>query len=177
LHPGLTGGGGPVDWQILEDPEHAAGPRVLAEVSGDSTGNRFPICVFPGVEAQNVEVTVAFKPVSGRVDQAAGIAVRVRDEDNYYITRANALEGNVRFYIVEGGVRRQLAGVDVGVPSQQWQSLGLRIEGANVEVSLNGQKLFDFGEASVFNDAGGVAVWTKADSLTYFDDVMVLPLN
>jgi hypothetical protein len=174
---GLTGGGGAVDWEIVEDADSPGGPRVLAEMSGDSTNNRFPLCVFPGVGARDVDVTVAFKPVAGRIDQAAGIAVRLRDEDNYYIARANALEGNVRFYIVEGGVRRQLAGVDVAVPGQQWQTLGLRVSGTTAEVSLNGQGLFNFTEVTALEDATGVAVWTKADSLTHFDNVTILAAN
>jgi hypothetical protein len=174
---GLTGGGAAVVWEIVEDADSPAGARVLTEVSGDATGNRFPLCIFPEAGSSDVEVSVALRPVAGRIDQAAGIAVRVRDEDNYYVTRANALEGNVRFYIVEGGVRRQLAGADIPVPSQQWQSLGLRIAGTTAEVSLDGRTLFSVTDVAEFAEATGVAVWTKADSLTHFDAFSVTPLN
>ncbi len=173
---GLTGGGGGVDWRIIEDADSPAGSRVLAELGGDSTSNRFPLCIFPDV-ARDVDITVAFKPVSGSIDQAAGIAVRLQDEENYYVARANALEGNVRFYIVRNGVRRELAGVDVAVAGQLWQTLGLRVSGTTAEVRLNNRTLFSFAEVTEFGEAGGVALWVKADSVTYFDDLAVIPLD
>jgi hypothetical protein len=74
----LTGKGKPVRWVVLEDPSAPAGPKVLAETSGDSTSNRFPLAVLDGFEAKDVEVSVRFKPVAGTVDQAAGLVVRLR---------------------------------------------------------------------------------------------------
>ncbi|MGV8838962.1 MAG: hypothetical protein ACWA6X_01520 [Bauldia sp.] len=166
--PALTGGGGPVDWQIVEDPMAPAGPHVLAEVSRDTTSSRFPICILRDFSAANVEVSVAFKPVAGAIDQAAGVMVRIVDANNYYIARANALEGNVRFYKVENGVRDQLATANVPVVVGQWSTLGLRIVGDRAEVLLDGVVLFGATDQT-FPAAGGVGVWTKADSLTYFD--------
>ena len=112
---GLTGEGRPVGWVLLEDPTAPARPKVLAETSGDRTSDRFPLAILDGFEAEDVEVTARFKPVAGKVDQAAGLMVRLQDEDNYYIARANALEGNVRLYKVVDGKHRQFAGVDVEV--------------------------------------------------------------
>lgn len=173
--PGLTGGGKPVDWQIVDDPSSPSGPKVIAEVSGDRTGNRFPLCIFPDFEAKNVEITTRFKPVSGTVDQAAGLIVRARDENNYYVVRANALEGNVGFYKVENGVRRQLAGANAAVANGQWQTLGLRIRGDKAEILFNDQVLFSHQDAT-FAEAGRVGLWTKADSLTHFDQVKIMAL-
>lgn len=171
----LTGGGGPVDWQIVEDPTAPAGAYVLAEMSRDATGTRFPLCIFPGFSAANVDVSVAFRPIAGAVDQAAGVMVRIVDADNYYIARANALEGNVRFYKVENGQRIQLATASVPVVAQQWSTLGLRMIGDRVEVLLDGVVLFQATDRT-FTAAGGVGVWTKADSLTYFDQLMATAL-
>jgi hypothetical protein len=172
--PGLTGKGPPPAWKIVEDPTAPAGSRVVAETSGDRTNNRFPLLILDGFEAKDVLVTVAFKPVSGRVDQAAGLAVRLRDADNYYIARANALEGNVRLYRVVGGQRTQFAGKDVRIPAGQWQTLGLGVQGDRLEVRLNGNALFEAHDRT-FGDAGRVGLWTKADSLTHFDDLRVEP--
>jgi hypothetical protein len=172
---GLTGKGLSPTWQVVEDPTAPAGPRVAAETSRDRTDYRFPVLVLDGLKARNVLVTVAFKPVSGRIDQAAGVVVRLRDPDNYYIARANALEGNVRLYKVIGGKRSQLAGKDVEIPSGRWQTLGLSIRGAHLEVLLNGERLFDARD-STLQDAGKIALWTKADSVTHFDDLRVQKL-
>jgi hypothetical protein len=130
--------------------------------------------VLDGFEARDVQVSVAFKPVSGRVDQAAGLAVRMKDANNYYIARANALEGNVRLYRVVRGQRAQFAGKDVRIPAGQWQTLGLAAQGDRLEVRLNGDLLFEAHDRT-FEDAGRVGLWTKADSLTYFDDLRVEP--
>lgn len=165
---GLTGKGVPPIWKIVDDPTSPAGPQVVAETSGDQTSDRFPLLVLDGFEARDVQVSVAFKPVSGRVDQAAGIVVRLKDANNYYIARANALEGNVRLYKVVGGKRSQFAGKDVPIPSGRWGTLGLDVQDDRFEVRLNGEILFDARDRT-FKDAGKVGFWTKADSLTYFD--------
>jgi hypothetical protein len=102
--------------------------------------------------------------------------VRVRDEDNYYVARANALEGNVRLYEVVDGRRRQFAGVDVEVPAGKWQELGLRAEGDRLTVSLDGRELFGATDRT-FAEAGRVGLWTKADSLTHFDDLVIRRLR
>jgi hypothetical protein len=169
---GLTGKGGPVRWELLRDESAPNGPTVLAETSGDRTSDRFPLAILEGFEARDVEVRVRFKPISGKVDQAAGLMVRVRDEDNYYIARANALEGNVRLYKVVDGKRQQFAGVAVTVLKGKWQELGLRVEGNRLTVSLDGKELFNATDRT-FAEAGRVGLWTKADSLTYFDELIV----
>jgi hypothetical protein len=149
---------------------------VVAETSGDRTNDRFPLLILDGFEARDVQVAVAFKPVSGRVDQAAGIVVRLKDANNYYIARANALEDNVRLYKVVGGKRSQFAGKDVPIPSGLWETLGLDVQDDRFEVRLNGEILFEARDRT-FKDAGKVGLWTKADSVTYFDDLRaeVLP--
>jgi Galactocerebrosidase, C-terminal lectin domain len=172
---GLTGKGGPVKWSVVEDASAPAGPKVLAEASGDRTDYRFPIALYESVSARDVDVTVRFKPVSGRVDQAAGVIVRARDDNNYYVARANALENNVRLYRVVRGNRQQFAGVDIPVASGRWQQLGLRVQGDRFTVSLDGKPVFEASDRT-FTEAGAVGLWTKADSVTYFDELVVRPL-
>jgi hypothetical protein len=164
----LTGGGPPPRWTVLEDATAPAGPRVLAETSRNRTDSRFPVAVLNGVTATDVAVRVGFRPVDGQVDQAAGLIVRYRDAQNYYVARANALEDNVRLYRVVDGRRSQFAGTDTRVPRGRWQVLGLKAVGERFEVSLDGRVLFSATDRT-FAGAGGVGVWTKADSLTHFD--------
>ncbi|HTE35407.1 MAG TPA: hypothetical protein VK630_02580 [Reyranella sp.] len=145
---------------------------MLAQTSTDETDYRFPLAVFDQPALQDLDVAVRFKPVSGEVDRAAGIAVRLVDRDNYYVVRANALEDNVRLYRVVKGDRHQFAGANVKVPSGVWQELRLVVRGTRFEVFFEGRSLYVATDA-VFATAGRVALWTKADSVTSFDDLRI----
>jgi hypothetical protein len=168
----LMGGGGPAAWRVIEYASAPSGGKVLAQTSTDKTSARFPLCIYERLTAADVEVSVRFKPVSGTVDQAAGLVARYRDKDNYYIVRANALENNVRLYKVERGKRTQFAGMDVKVPAKVWQTLTLEVKGTHFRVRLNDTLLFEADDRT-FRDAGKVGLWTKADSVSYFDDLTV----
>lgn len=175
IQPMLTGSGGPVAWSIIDDPTAPAGPKVLAQTSKDTTDYRFPLAVFDQPVLQDLDVAVRFKPVSGEVDRAAGIAVRLTDGNNYYVVRANALEDNVRLYSVVGGDRRQFAAANVKVPAGIWQELRLVVRGHRLEVFFEGRSLYSAVDATL-GAAGRVALWTKSDSVTHFDDLRIDPL-
>ena len=116
-----------------------------------------------------------FKAISGRGDRAGGIAVRVSDNNNYYVLRANALEDNVNFYRVVKGSRREIHGVGNRVSSGEWHTLGLRAEGNRFTVSFDGKQLFTV-QDDTFPGAGKIALWTKADSVTQFADLAIRSL-
>lgn len=168
----VTGDGGPAAWRVVDDAGTPSAGKVLAQTSTDRTFFRFPLCVYEGLAATDVEVSVRFKPVSGTVDQAVGLVARYRDKDLYDVVRANALEQNVGLYKVERGKRRQFAGVDVKVPAKEWQALTLEVKGTHFRLFLSDTLLFGVDDRT-FSDAGKVGLWTKADSVTYFDDLTV----
>jgi hypothetical protein len=169
-----TGQGGPAQWVVNADTSASAG-RVIEQTSTDRTDYRFPLAIYDAASAANVEVAVRFKAVAGKVDQAAGIALRLRDADNYYVARANALEDNVRFYRVVKGRREQLEGANLKVTPNEWHSLGLRAEGDRFTVSYDGKALFTATDKT-FTEAGKVALWTKSDSITRFAGITITTL-
>ena len=177
----LTGQGKPGVWTVSRDETAPSPSQVLAQADGDTTSYRFPHCVLDSVTARDVDLSVRFKPISGREDQAGGLVWRYRDKDNYYVVRANALESNVVMYKLENGKRSDLDPVGAGpraygkkaeVPSGAWSELRVVVRGSLASVSLNGQKLFDV-EDRTFTEGGKVGIWTKADSVTHFDDFTV----
>ncbi len=170
-----TGRGAQGEWTVTADPTAAAG-RAIEQTSIDRTDYRFPLAVPDSLSAADVNVEIRFKAVAGRVDQAGGVAVRLQDADNYYVARANALEDNVRFYRVVAGKREQLGGANLKVTPGEWHTLGLRAEGERFTVSYDGKTLFSVTDGT-FAEAGGLALWTKADSVTRFDrmTITVLP--
>src|SRR6476646_6671542 len=166
-----TGQGDLGQWTVVNDETSFAG-RVIEQSSTDRTDYRFPLAIFEPVVAKNIDVSVKFKPVAGRVDQAAGIAVRLLDGDNYYVVRANALEDNVRFYRVVKGRRQQIDGVNTKVIGGEWHSLGLKAQGERFTIEFDGKTLFTTSDKT-FAGAGKIALWTKSDSVTRFDQIAI----
>ena len=159
-------------WLVENDPSAPGGGRVLAQKSTDRTFYRFPLCIYQGLAARDVDVSVKLKPISGKVDQAGGIVVRYRDPDNYYVVRANALEDNVRFYRVVDGKRTLIAGADLRVAAGEWHGLRIVAKGPHFRVWWDGHPVFEADDGT-FPDAGKVGLWTKADSVTHFDDLVI----
>lgn len=178
----MTHDGAAPRWEIVRDQTAPRARYVLAQVSRDSTAGRFPLAIWDAKTIQDGELSVAFKAVDGNVDQAAGIVWRYRDPKNYYIVRANALENNVVLYKVENGIRLSIApkglpsrsyGVKHQIPRGQWNTLRVAFKDSLFTVFLNGQRLFET-EDRTFTQAGKTGLWTKADSLTYFDEFTIL---
>jgi len=169
-----TGSGGPGHWAVVEDAS-AEGGRAVEQTSSERTDYRFPLAIYQPVSARDVEVSVRFNPVAGKVDRAGGIAVRLQDTDNYYVVRANASEDNVRFYHVVKGRRTELKSATLKVAANEWHTLALHAEGDRFTVTFDGKQLYTVTDKTIAQ-AGKVALWTKADSITRFDrlDIKVL---
>ncbi len=177
----MTHTGGAPKWEVLKDDTAPSKPNVFAQTSNDKTSGRFPLAIWEKTSFKDGSLTVKLKPVSGQEDQAGGLVWRYRDPDNYYIVRANAAENNVVLYKVENSKRSSLApkgtpartyGVKHKVPSGVWSTLRVTFEGNLFTVYFDGAKLFEV-EDETFKDAGKVGLWTKSDSVTYFDDLEV----
>ena len=161
---GVTGKGTP-RWTVEADATAPSAPQVLQQ-SGSGT---FPWCVKKDASLADGHVEVKFKPLRGRQDQAGGVVWRWKDGDNYYIARANALENNVSLYYTEKGRRITLKYVDAPVPANTWHTLRVEFSGTRIRVALNGKVCIELDDAHIAG-AGSVGVWTKADSVTAFDD-------
>ena len=161
---GVTGRGAP-KWAVEADSSAPSKPNVLRQ-SGRGT---FPWCAKQGVSVTDGFVEVRFKPEQGREDQAGGVVWRFTDADNYYIARGNALENNVSLYYTEKGRRNTLKYVDAPVPANTWHTLRVEFSGTRIRVALNGKLYIELDDRRIAG-AGAVGVWTKADSVTAFDD-------
>jgi hypothetical protein len=166
-----TGGGRVGTWVVRAEPGAPSGANVVAQTDADPTDARYPILFAKAPVLADVAVSVRCKPISGKVDQACGLVCRLKDANNYYLTRANALENNVRLYAVEGGKRRQLASYDGPVTRGQWHTFSMICQGDTLTVTWDGAKVLTQ-QDSTFRDAGNVGLWTKADSVTSFDDLV-----
>lgn len=158
-------GSGNAKWTIERDDTAPSKPSVLKQ-SGTAT---YPICFKDDTSLKDGFVEVKFKPIAGREDQAAGVIWRLKDANNYYIARANALEDNVTIYHTINGRRTEKKQTTMKVASNVWHTLRVDFTGHHFTVTYDGQKALDWDD-DTFKDAGKVGVWTKADSVTLFDD-------
>jgi hypothetical protein len=172
-----AGRGAPGRWLVVQEQEN----RFLAQLDPEPTRSRFPVAVLADVKVVDVDLSVRLRPMSGEVDRAGGIVWRFQDENHYYLVRANALEHNVVVYKVQDGKRTDLPvkgeGRTYGKPAEVaaggWSTLRVLVTGDIFEVYWNDRKLYEV-EDSTFRQPGLVGVWTKADSVTHFDDLIVL---
>src|SRR6476659_3329595 len=160
---GATGRGTP-NWTV-EPASGAPGGKVLRQ-SGSAT---FPWCVRADAALTDGWVEAKFKPLSGKEDQAGGVVWRWKDGDNYYVARANALENNVSLYYTERGRRKTIKYVDAPVAGNMWHTLRVEFSGTRIRVILDGVARIELDDSHIVG-AGAVGVWTKADSVTLFDD-------
>ena len=174
----MTHQGGAPRWEVVKDNSAPSKPNVFAQTSNDRTAGRFPLAIYNNASLKDGVLSVKFKAISGAADQAAGLVWRYSNPDNYYIVRANALEDNVVLYKVEKGQRLALApkgtpsktyGIKHRIPKQTWCTLSVSFQENVFVVSFNGDRLFEVDD-STFTEAGKTGLWTKADSVTYFDD-------
>ena len=166
--PGWTAtqtGSGAAKWTVERDDTAPSKPNVLKQ-SGRAT---FPICIKDDTSIRDGFVEVKFKPISGKTDRAGGLIWRAKDSNNYYIARANALEDNVTIYHTINGRRTEKKRTNTKVTSNEWHTLRVDFQGNHFTVTFDGKKAIEWDD-DTFKEAGRIGVWTKADSVTLFDD-------
>jgi hypothetical protein len=167
----MTGIGHP-HWTVEADAS-APSPLNVLKQTGTAT---FPWCVRNDLETTDGVVEVKFKPLSGKEDQAGGVVWRWKDSNNYYIARANALENNVSLYYTVDGSRKTIKYVNAPVAANAWHTLRVTYKGDAITVALDGKTYIETRDTHI-TGAGKSGVWTKADSVTMFDDFSVSPAS
>lgn len=156
-------------WGVRAEADAPSAPNALCQ-----TGMaEFPAMALGPAVLGDLVLTTRFKPISGQVDQAAGLIFRIQDGGNYYILRANALEGNVNLYKYASGRRSLMKDGKAEVRSGEWQELRVDVAGNHFTGSLNGTPVVEATDDAY--PAGRIGLWTKADSVTCFDDVAASP--
>ena len=167
----LTGRGKMCDWRIVND----SGNKVLAQTSSETPDYRFNLITNNSLISKNIEISVRFKAMNGRGDQGGGPVWRYKDEDNYYVARANPLENNYRVYKVVNGNRIQLKSANIKMSTGKWYSLKIVMKGDNIQCYFNDKLSLQVTDGT-FPDPGKIGLWTKSDAVTWFDNLKVNPL-
>jgi hypothetical protein len=168
-----TGKGDGSVWKIIEDKTAPKGSKVLAQTSSAGPNAFFNLCIAAKPIVKDLDLTVTFKAVSGKKDQGGGPIWRCKDANNYYICRMNPLEDNFRLYKVVDGKRIQLATAEEVVAKEgAWHTIRVVHVGSQIRCYFNGKKLLEATD-DTFAEAGKIGLWSKADAVTSFADIVL----
>lgn len=156
------------DWRVEKDAGAPSAPNVLRQVGSYGVSD-FPRVMVKGLDFADLTLSVRCRLESGKADQACGLLFRAKGSDDYCVTRANALEDNVRLYEVVSGQRAQLASAELEVTSGVWHTLEVRARGTSLSVRWDGREVISATDSTF--ERGKIGLWTKADSVTAFDDL------
>ncbi|MBH0197492.1 MAG: hypothetical protein HP494_18335 [Nitrospira sp.] len=159
------------EWKVLDTDRAKSPPRVLGQLMGKGAEHAYKTVFLNGLRASDLELQVSFLPIEGKADMGGGLIWRATDDRNYYLTRANPLEQNIRIYRVTKGVRHLLKNFDQIIDVRQWHTLRVSAKGCQVQVFFDGTGVFNLCDQTF--STGQVGLWTKSDAVTYFDDLQL----
>ena len=157
------------EWKVLETNRANSPSRVLGQLMGKGAEHAYKTVFLNSIRASDLELQVSFLPIEGKADMGGGLIWRATDDRNYYLTRANPLEQNIRIYRVVKGVRHLLKNFDHIIDVRQWHTLRVITKGCRVQVFFDEKPVFDLCDETF--TTGHVGLWTKSDAVTYFDDL------
>jgi len=167
-----NGKGKPGTWQVIADANAPSAPNVLALTKTENRSGTYNLLMVAGTRYKDLELEVTVKALSGKEDQGGGPLWRATDPNNYYVTRWNPLENNLRLYYVKASKRTQIASVDVTADAKVWHTIRVTDVGKKIMVAFDGKTLIEKEDAT-FPGPGLIGLWTKADASTAFDDLKV----
>jgi hypothetical protein len=171
----MTGKGGLGKWEVTNDDTAPSTPNILAQTSQDYFGYHFNMAINEKEIYDDLELFVKFKGVKGREDQGGGPVWRYQDANNYYIARANPLENNFRVYKVVDGNRLQMDSARLKVSSNEWHTIKIIARKNHIQCYYDGKPYLEVTDNTF--QKGKIGLWTKADAVTYFDDLEVKPIE
>jgi len=157
------------EWKILKTDRAKSAPQVLAQLMGKGFEHAYKVALINGINGSDVDLQVAFLPIDGKADMGGGLIWRAADDRNYYLTRANPLEQNIRIYRVVKGIRHLLQNFDQTIHLNQWHTLHVVTHGCQIQVVYDEKPVFDLCDQTF--TTGRIGLWTKSDAVTYFDDL------
>jgi hypothetical protein len=163
------------DWRVLRADQAKSPPHVLGQVQGKGFEHAYKVVLVNGTDGTDVDLEVSFFPVDGKADMGGGLIWRASDDRNYYLTRANPLEQNIRIYRVVKGIRHLLQNFNQTVSLKRWHTLRVTTTGCQIRVLYDERQVFDLCDHTFTR--GRVGLWTKSDAVTYFDDLKVRVLK
>jgi hypothetical protein len=155
------------DWKVITTPKALSPPNVFAQFRAKGAG--YNVALIEDAQAANLDLSVSFLPISGKTDMGGGLIWRATDDRNYYLTRANPLEQNIRVYHVVKGIRKMIGDYNEIIDIKKWHRLHVVNQGCHIQIFYDEKPIFDLCDET-FKE-GRIGLWTKSDAVTYFDDL------
>lgn len=159
------------DWKVLHTDQANSPPNVLGQMMGKGAEHAYKTVLINGTQSSDIELQVSFLPIDGKADMGGGLIWRATDDRNYYLTRANPLEQNIRIYRVVKGVRHMLKNFDRTIDIRHWHQLRVVHRGCQIDVFYDDTPVFQLCDKTFTQ--GMVGLWTKSDAVTYFDNLQL----
>lgn len=166
-----AGTGTPAEWHVVLVEGAPDGKHAL-KVTTKNAGSTFNLLLLDREQPAQVSLSTRLRSFGGDEDQGGGLVWRYRDQNNYYVTRWNPLETNIRVYKVEGGKRTMFQSAKIETDAAAWHTLEVSMVGAKGTISFDQKPVLTF-EDSTFAGAGKVGFWTKADASVLFDQLEI----
>ena len=159
------------EWKVLQTDRAKSPPQVLGQLMGKGSEHAYKVVLIDGTISSDLDLQVSFLPIEGKADMGGGLIWRAADDRNYYLTRANPLEQNIRIYRVVKGIRHLLQNFDQIIDVRQWHTLHVVNRGCQIKVLYDEKPVFDHCDQTF--TSGRIGLWTKSDAVTYFDDLQL----
>ena len=159
------------DWQVLATDRAKSSPHVLAQLMAKGAEHAYKVLLAKDVIASELNLEVSFLPIQGQADMGGGLIWRASDDRNYYLTRANPLEQNIRVYRVVNGIRHLLQNFNQTIDVKRWHSLRVIHRGCQIRIFYDDKQVFDLCDRTFHT--GKIGLWTKSDAVTYFDNLQL----
>jgi hypothetical protein len=157
------------EWKVVQTEKAKSAPHVLAQLQGKGAEHAYKVGLVKGTDSSDIDLSVSFLAVEGKADMGGGLIWRAADDRNYYLTRANPLEQNIRIYRVIKGVRHLLQNFDETIDVKRWHMFRVAHQGCRIQAFYDEKRVFDLCDTTF--TSGRVGLWTKSDAVTYFDDL------
>lgn len=159
-------------WIVQSEPTTASSPNVCAQIS---TSEMWPTMILENGNYKDCTLSVRFRTISGAEDRAAGIVFRYKDQGHFYVFRANEVEDNLILFKFVGGKREKIIETNMHITHDDWHRIKVQCIGDKITCYFDGETEIDVKDD--FYREGKIGLWTKADSVTYFDDFAVVPIR
>ncbi|MBM4054211.1 MAG: DUF1080 domain-containing protein [Planctomycetes bacterium] len=167
----VAGAGKEGQWKVLKVQHSPSADNVVVQSKSDKTAQRFPLLIVDGADYEDAMAYVKFRAEGGEIDRAAGIVFRYKDNQNYYVLRANALENNVHLYKVVNGQQTMIGERNIKVSSNEWYLLKVIYDGKKIRCFFENTMIMEVSDDTF--DSGSIGLWTKSDSYVLFDDFVI----